>query len=63
MDMGEAVHENPLICSEEVDIDLNTGAAIERGIRAADAWRVVSSDEARKLVSEWISKYSTPTLP
>ncbi len=47
MDMGEAVHENPLICSEEVDIDLNTGAAIERGIRAADAWRVVSSDEAR----------------
>jgi len=44
---------------EEVEVDAQTMAAIDRGVVAADEGRVVSSHEARELVSTWISKFST----
>lgn len=44
---------------EELTVDANTEAAIQRGIRAADQGQVVSSDEIRQLIPQWISKFST----
>jgi predicted transcriptional regulator len=45
---------------EEVEVDAETVAAIDRGLRAADEGRGVSSEEVRKLIPLWISKFSTP---
>ena len=52
---------DPMVSTEEeVDVDAETAAAIDCGIRAANEGRVVSSEEVRKLVPRWISKFSTP---
>ena len=56
---GKAI--DPLVSSEpEVEVDGETAAAIERAIRAADHGRVVSAEEVRKLIPQWISKLFTP---
>jgi predicted transcriptional regulator len=57
--MADAKTDPMVSNGEEAEVDAETAAAIERGIRAADQGRLVSSDEARKLVSQWISKFST----
>jgi predicted transcriptional regulator len=56
------IQADPMVfCGEEAEVDLVTAAAIERGIQAADQGQMVSSDEVRKLVHQWISRYSTQT--
>jgi len=59
--MPDVKPHDPLVSEEEaVEVDRETGAAIERGIRAADDGRVISSDDVRKkLLNEWNSKSST----
>ena len=58
--MVEATPIDPMVCTDEVEVDKNAVAAIDRGILAADEGRLVSSEEVRKLIPRWISKFSTP---
>jgi predicted transcriptional regulator len=41
--------------------DEATLAAIDEGVKAADEGRVVPAEEVRKLLPQWISKFSTPS--
>lgn len=43
------------------DEDEETLAAIDRGIRDADAGRLTPLGEVEKMLPEWISKFSSPT--
>ena len=58
--MVELKPDRMVSTEDEVEVDAETAAAIERGIRAADEGRVVSSEEVRKLIPRWLSKFSTP---
>ena len=43
--------------SEEVKVDADSLAAIDRGIKDADKGRTVPLEEVRKLIPQWISKF------
>jgi predicted transcriptional regulator len=45
--------------TEEVAVDAETLAAIDRGIKDADEGRTVSPDEASGLIPQWISKFES----
>jgi len=45
--------------TEEVVVDAETLAAIDRGIKDADEGRTVSLDDAFKLIPRWISKFES----
>jgi predicted transcriptional regulator len=54
---------DPFLASdEEVEVDQQSAAAIERGIRDADEGRTVSEEEARQRIQQWLIKSSTPKL-
>ena len=44
---------------EEFEEDEETLAAIARGIKAADEGRVVSLEEVRTMIPEWIRKFES----
>ena len=44
---------------EEVEVDEETLAAIDRGIKAADEGRVVPLEEVRRRMQEWNTKSSS----
>ena len=59
--MADGKASDPLISAEqEIEVDAETAAAIQRGIRAADEGRVVPAEEVRKLIPQWISKLFIP---
>ena len=45
--------------TDEVEVDVETLAAIDRGIHDADEGRTVSLEEARDLIPKWISKFES----
>ena len=45
--------------TEEVAVDAETLAAIDRGIKDADEGRTVSLEEVRKLIPQWIAKFDS----
>ena len=49
--------QNSSILDEE---DEATLMAIDEGIRQANEGQLVPADEVRKLIPQWISKFSTP---
>ncbi len=58
--MADRYPIDPFVSNEDpVEVDSETATAIEEGIRDAKAGRVVSSDEVRKLIPQWMSKFST----
>jgi len=44
---------------EEVEVDAETAAAIEFGIKEADGGRTVPLEDVRKMIPEWISKFES----
>jgi predicted transcriptional regulator len=48
---------------KEVEVDAETQAAIDRGLRDADEGRGVPAERVRELLSEWISNLSTEAKP
>jgi predicted transcriptional regulator len=43
----------------EIEVDEETLAAIDRGLKAAEEGRSVPLDEVRKMIPEWISKFES----
>ena len=52
----EVAEPDPILDEE----DEATLAAIDRGIKAADEGRVVSFEEARRRLREWLTRSSSP---
>lgn len=58
--MGEIDPADPFTSTEdEVEVDQETVAAIDRGIQAADEGRVVPLEEVRRRMQEWHAKSSS----
>jgi len=47
--------------TDEVEVDAETLAAIDRGIQDADAGRSVPLEEVQKMIPKWISKFESRT--
>jgi predicted transcriptional regulator len=45
--------------TDEVGVDADTLAAIDRGIKDADEGRTVPIDEVRNMIPKWISKFES----
>jgi predicted transcriptional regulator len=45
--------------TEEVKVDTTTLSAIDRGIKDADEGRTVPTDEVRRMIPQWISKFES----
>ena len=50
-------------CTETVEVDAETRAAIERGIEAADEGRTVPLEEVEKMIPQWIAKLESQNRP
>jgi predicted transcriptional regulator len=59
--MANLKSSDPFVSTEaDVEVDAETADAISRGLREVREGRMVPAEEVRKLIPEWISKFSTP---
>jgi predicted transcriptional regulator len=49
--------------TEQVEVDAETLAGIDRGIQAADEGRTVPLEEVQKMIPGWISKFESRNRP
>jgi len=59
--MVDLKFEEPV--TEEVEVDDDTLAAIDRGLEDVKAGRTVSMDEVRRKIPQWISKSNSQNRP
>jgi len=45
--------------TDEIRVDTETLAAVDEGIRDAQAGRTVSLEEVRQMIPQWISKFGS----
>ena len=45
--------------AEEIEVDAETLAAIDRGIKAADEGQAIPLDEVREMIPKWIFKFES----
>jgi len=50
------------ICSEPVEISPATSRILKRRMKTADEGRLVSAQEARRQIQQWLSKSSTTKM-
>jgi hypothetical protein len=55
--MEDLHFEDP--ATDEVEVDAETLAAIDRGIQSADEQPTVALEDVRKMIPEWISKFES----
>ncbi len=60
--MGNLEGIDPFISTEEeIEVDTETAKAIQLGIEDADAGRVVTMEQVRERMQQWLSRSSSPT--
>jgi predicted transcriptional regulator len=48
-----------VLITEEVNVDADTLARIDRAIKDADEGRTIPLDKVRKMIPQWISKFKS----
>jgi predicted transcriptional regulator len=57
--MAKTESPDPFVCNDEVQVDEETSRILKERIKSADEGRLVSAEEARQRIREWLSKSST----
>lgn len=58
--MGKPQSIDAFVCNEpEVEVDAETGRILEQRMRTADEGRLVSAEEARRRIKQWLSNSAT----
>lgn len=56
--MAKIESPDPFVCNDEVEVDAETSRILKERVESADQGRLVSAEEARRRIREWLSKSS-----
>jgi hypothetical protein len=57
--MAGAENDDPLVCSEAVEISPVTSRLLQQRVKTSVEGRLVPAEEARQRIQQWLSKSST----